>query len=124
MIAEDSSTQLIIEFTPPAPPLTSTQQKVIALTGYMEKKIQDIQNIFLNKLHDRILKGVDILDALCRYTRVYIAICRLKLDFNHARILLSKVVYQLDEESVPIAFVMCTTWPDIIPDYDEENCKC
>ncbi|XP_011862543.1 PREDICTED: uncharacterized protein LOC105559093 [Vollenhovia emeryi] len=104
-------------FTPPAPPLTTFEQKIVALLFDLEALkptvIYFVQagieyNLF--RLNSSVTK-VQI-DTL---TRVYVVLSRIQKDREKIRMICCNALYGMGGNSIGVLYTAITSWPEVIP---------
>ncbi|GLV46390.1 hypothetical protein CBL_20733 [Carabus blaptoides fortunei] len=113
--AKDFSQEFDKTFTPPAPLLTVTQQKLLVLLSQLQKNnLTGIEESFLRLVEQRLYseKKVEVVHPL---TRLYVAVCKVKFDIEQVRIFCCNAAYYMGDLFVPLMFIVVTMWGDVIP---------
>ncbi|XP_012217521.2 uncharacterized protein [Linepithema humile] len=103
-------------FTPPAPLMTTFEQKIIALLIDLDaskpKIIHFVQaaieyNLF--KLTNEVKVQVETL------TRIYVILSRIKKDRERVRMMCCNALYCLGFKSINVLYTILTCWPEVLP---------
>ncbi|CAG5075102.1 Protein of unknown function [Cotesia congregata] len=127
-VLKERSEPLSYEHTPPAPPMTVSQQKLIGFLAKFEMErpgttehvmviiAQLLFKVKASKDDDEI--DVETLQALSRF---FILVTKIKKDRERARIFLCDALYALQKKAFYVLHIFMTCWAEVIPRYDEST---
>ncbi|XP_074095915.1 uncharacterized protein LOC141525353 [Cotesia typhae] len=119
---------LSYKHTPPAPPMTVSQQKLIGFLAKFEidrpGTMEHVMVIIAQSLFKvKTIKDDDEVDieALQGLSRFFILITKIKKDRERARIFLCDALYALQTKAFYVLHIIITCWAEVIPRYDEST---
>ncbi|EFN67165.1 hypothetical protein EAG_09036 [Camponotus floridanus] len=103
-------------FTPPAPLMTTFEQKITALLVDLEVSKPTVSHFVqvaieykLFKLHAEMKTRVDSL------TRMYLVLSRIQKDRGKVRIMCCNALYCMNLMSINVLYTVFTSWPEVLP---------
>ncbi|XP_057329851.1 serine/arginine repetitive matrix protein 2-like [Microplitis mediator] len=115
------------EYTPPAPLMTVSQQKIIGFLARYEQrrpgimfKVMDIIDSTLFRLKNNSDNETDtnVLEGLARF---FVLMAKIKKDRERVRIMICDALYCFQTKAFNILYVVLTCWAEVIPTYDENT---
>lgn len=115
------------EYTPPAPLMTVSQQKIIGFLAKYEQrrpgimyKVMDIIDSTLFRLKNNSDNETDtnVLEGLARF---FVLMAKIKKDRERVRIMICDALYCFQTKAFNILYVILTSWAEVIPTYDENT---
>ncbi|KAL2725240.1 putative serine/threonine-protein kinase [Vespula squamosa] len=108
-------------YTPPAPLMTITQQKIVTLLVDLEIKLPTVIKWVQAGIEYKIfrLNNAPMLHQIQNLIRLYIVLTRIQKDREKARMLCCDALYCLGLHAIPVIYTVLTCWPEIFPQFTE-----
>ncbi|XP_035727738.1 MATH and LRR domain-containing protein PFE0570w-like isoform X2 [Vespa mandarinia] len=108
-------------YTPPAPLMTMTQQKIVTLLVDLEVRLPTVIKWVQAGIEYKIfrLNNAPMLHQIQNLIRLYIVLTRIQKDREKARMLCCDALYCLGLHAIPVIYTVLTCWPEIFPQFTE-----
>lgn len=110
-------------YTPPAPILTKSQQRIISLLVSLDKfkpnVIIEIFNVIsYHLMRPNFFPELEEAEAL---SRIFVSLARLKKDRERVRIFICDALYSLQRKALIVIHAVISNWCEVLPMYDENQ---
>ncbi|XP_046753767.1 uncharacterized protein LOC124416593 isoform X2 [Diprion similis] len=104
-------------YTPPAPILSKTQQRIITMLVVLNRTIPDLIRLVQTGIEYRLFRlgyapEVEVVQEL---TRAFTALARVQKDREKVRILCCDALYCLGKKAIPLVYTILISWPEVLP---------
>ncbi|XP_011296749.1 uncharacterized protein [Fopius arisanus] len=111
---------LDLTYTPPAPPMTKSLQRIVTLLIDLNREMPG--------LTDLVLQGIDFTlfrlnaspswEAVGELSKLFTILVRIRKDRERVRIMCCDAIYGLQKKSLIVLHAVLTCWPEVLPMYD------
>ncbi|XP_015515546.2 uncharacterized protein LOC107221162 [Neodiprion lecontei] len=104
-------------YTPPAPILSKTQQRIITMLIVLNRTIPDLIRLVQTGIEYKLFRlgfapEVEVVEEL---VRVFTALARIQKDREKIRILCCDAIYCLGMKAIPLVYTVLISWPEVLP---------
>ncbi|KAL1517579.1 hypothetical protein ABEB36_001323 [Hypothenemus hampei] len=108
---------------PPSPAMTTTQRILMGLLKQLDQSthpgiIDEFLEMAAIELYSKNRCSLEIIEPI---TRLYSALCRMRLDFNKLRKFIGECFFFCGDFAVPILYYVLIIWPDVLPSVSSQS---
>ncbi|XP_015126296.1 uncharacterized protein LOC107047904 [Diachasma alloeum] len=114
---------LDLTYTPPAPPMTKSLQRIVTLLKDLDPKIPELINFVFRGIEYILfrLSSTPSWEAVGELSKLYTVLARIRKDRERVRIMCCDAIYGLQKKSVIVLHAVLTCWPEVLPLFDAEK---
>ncbi|XP_063978946.1 uncharacterized protein LOC135163437 [Diachasmimorpha longicaudata] len=114
---------LDLTYTPPAPPMTKSLQRIVTLLKDLDSKIPELINFVFQGIEYALfrLNATPTWETVEELSKLFTVLARIRKDRERVRIMCCDAVYGLQKRSLIVLHAVLTCWPEVLPLYDADK---
>lgn len=109
-------------FTPPAPPMTTFEQKIVTLLIDLEVLKPMVIYFVLAAIEYHLFRlNSDVQAEVDSFTRIYVVLSRIQKDRERVRMMCCNALYCMGLKSIRVLYTILTSWTEVLPNAEETN---